>query len=464
MNVLLVLPTQLFRLEYLPDDVQIDLVILWEHPHYFTKYNYNKKKLMLHRASMKSYQNYLQTQGFLKKQITYIDFNKQLSLEKGDKVYMYDTIDKLHIENDIDIYQILSSPNFLLDMDDYKAYQKKTTKFFFNGFYMWSKNRIPDILGSLTDMKSRDKYNRQKMPKDIPIPKLPSYNGSYHKIIKSAGKYIEKHFPNNCGNIDKFIYPIDFETADLWLQDFILNRLENFGAYQDYIYEDEPYLYHSCLSSSINIGLIQPKEILLKLDLNNESVMSMYNINSLEGYIRQLFWREYQRYCYVYADFDSFLPNSTYFKVDDKVNLDISWYNGTTDIQPINDYIHIAFDTGYLHHIVRLMLIGNYMNLLGMHPKKGFKWFMEFAIDSYEWVMYQNVYDMVFFITGGKTMRRPYSSKSNYIANMSTYTKNNKDKKSWNHNWDSTYDAFIQRNLVQLQKFRYYYPKLPKVT
>ena len=32
---------------------------------------------------------------------------------------------------------------------------------------------------------------------------------------------------------------------------------------------------------------------------------------------------------------------------------------------------------------------------------------MEFSCDSYEWVMYQNVLDMVFFVTGGKTMRKP---------------------------------------------------------
>ena len=31
-------------------------------------------------------------------------------------------------------------------------------------------------------------------------------------------------------------------------------------------------------------------------------------------------------------------------------------------------------------------------------------------------MMFQNVLDMVFFVTGGKTMRKPYISKSNYIT------------------------------------------------
>ena len=92
-------------------------------------------------------------------------------------------------------------------------------------------------------------------------------------------------------------------------------------------------------------------------------------------------------------------------------------------IKPIDDLIHKAFDTAYLHHIERLMFVGNFMNLSEINPQQGFKWFMEFSIDSYEWVMYQNVYDMVFFATEGMTMRKPYISSSNYVLKMSSYKK-----------------------------------------
>ena len=55
--MLLILPHQLYDInilnKYIPKD--IDYVTIWEHPHYFKKYNYNKKKLVLHRASMKYY-------------------------------------------------------------------------------------------------------------------------------------------------------------------------------------------------------------------------------------------------------------------------------------------------------------------------------------------------------------------------------------------------------------------------
>ena len=76
---------------------------------------------------------------------------------------------------------------------------------------------------------------------------------------------------------------------------------------------------------------------------------------------------------------------------------------------------------------------------------------MEFSCDSYEWVMHQNVYDMVFCVSGGVTMRRPYVSSSNYILQMSNYPKG-----EWCQIWDDQYQEFIKKNKKQLWKFRYY--------
>ena len=131
--------------------------------------------------------------------------------------------------------------------------------------------------------------------------------------------------------------------------------------------------------------------------------------------------------------------NKNYFGNNKKLSK--KWYNGTTGITPIDDCIISGFNTGYLHHIRRLMFIGNYMNLEGIKPYEGFKWFMEFSCDSYEWVMKQNVLDMVFFVTGGETMRKPYISSSNYILKMSDYKKGD-----WCVVWNSLYWSFVNNN------------------
>jgi len=436
MNILIILPTQLFDIKYIKevDNInKLQKIILWEHPHYFKKYNYNKKKLMLHRASMKYYYDYLKSKKFV---CEYVEFSNKFIKNKKNKYYIFDPIDNLDIEADI----IIESPNFLLTRENYSEYRKKTDKFSFRGFYNWGKN-IVDIIPKV---KSKDKYNRQKIPKNLKIPKLPKILKKDEKYIKEAKTYVEKYFKDNYGNTDNFIYPISHKSAEKWKLDFIKKKLENFGPYQDFIFKEEPYLYHSCLSSSINIGLLCPSDIIEYL----KPLQKKYNINSYEGYIRQLFWREYQRYTFLYCNFDV-----NYFGNNKKLTKE--WYNGTLGVKPVDDYIKIAFDTGYLHHIIRLMLIGNFMNLFGIDPQEGFKWFMEFSIDSYEWVMKQNVLDMVFFVTGGKTMRKPYASSSNYIINMSTYNNG-----PWSKKWDNLYLEFMRKHKEKLWKFRYHFPGL----
>ena len=98
------------------------------------------------------------------------------------------------------------------------------------------------------------------------------------------------------------------------------------------------------------------------------------------------------------------------------------------------------------------MVVGNYMNLNEIDAWEAFRWFMEFSCDSYEWVMHQNVLDMVFFVSGGKTMRRPYMSSSNYILKMSNYKKG-----EWSETWNEKYRKFIEKHEDKLYKFRYYF-------
>lgn len=423
MSIFVILPHQLYETKYL---IKKYKYILYEHPHYFKSYNYNKKKLILHRGSMIYYYNYLKKNNY---DVSYIKFNELFNIKEYT---IFDPIDKIDL---IGRHNKIDSPNFLLTSKKCEQYRKKTKNFFFNAFYMWSKKEL-DII---PNVKSQDKKNRNKLPKKIIIPKIPK-NSYEKKYIELGIKFVNKYFDNNYGNIDNFMFPLTHLTARKWLKYFIKYKIKNFGTYQDAISKDNNTIFHSLLSTSINIGLLQPKEII-------EEILKYSDIplNSLEGFIRQLFWREYQRYCYIYCDF-----NKNYFDNNEKI--DKKWYNGTTGILPVDKCIINGFETGYLHHIERLMIVGNYMNLSKIHPNEGFKWFMEFSCDSYLWVMYQNVFDMVFFVTGGKTMRRPYISSSNYILKMSDYKK---DK--WCDEWNKLYRDFVKKNKKKLIKFRYYF-------
>lgn len=166
MSKFVILPHQLFRKEHLDKKYEY---IIWEHPHYFESYKYNKKKILMHRASMKYYYDYLKINNF---RCAYIDFNKHFNI----KYYtLFDPIDKIKLPNN---YTIIESPNFLLNKELYQQYRDKTDKFFFNAFYMWSKKQINVI----PNVKSQDKLNRKPMPDNIKIPDIPS-NESDKKYI-----------------------------------------------------------------------------------------------------------------------------------------------------------------------------------------------------------------------------------------------------------------------------------------
>lgn len=426
---LLILPHQLFDKKYIPKDSKI---IIWEHPHYFKSYNYNKKKLILHRASMQYYYDYLLDNNY--DVLDYFNFNDKFNF-KGS-LMVFDPIDRINLPKDV---KILDSPNFLLSIELCEKYRDKTDKFFFNAFYMWGKKQ----LNIIPNVKSKDKENREgRIAKGTVIPKLAGISKDDKYYIKDAEKYVIKHFKGNLGTINGFDYPITHDTAKKWLKWFIKKKFKNFGKYQDTIVKDNDYLFHSVLSSSINIGLLCPDDIIDEI----ERYKSRIPINSYEAYIRQLFWREYQRYTYIYFDF-----KGNYF--GNRKKLDKSWYNGTLGIPPVDDAIIRGIETGYLHHILRLMVVGNYMNLSGISPDEGFRWFMEFSCDSYEWVMHQNVLEMVFFVSGGKTMRKPYISSSNYILKMSNYS----SKGEWISIWNDKYHGFVKKNKKKLYKFRYYF-------
>ena len=147
--IFLILPNQLFDIKYFDKSYKY---ILWECPHFFTDYNYNKKKLLLHRASMKYQYDLMKKSGY---SITYCEFNKKLAgTEQYTLYYPINKLDILKLPRNTIIYD-RDTPNLLISLEHIKRYRDKTDKFFFNAFYMWSKKEL-DIIPNI---KSQDKLN-----------------------------------------------------------------------------------------------------------------------------------------------------------------------------------------------------------------------------------------------------------------------------------------------------------------
>jgi len=425
-----------------------------EEPLYFSSeerlVRFNGLKLLLHRVSMKIYATYLRDNGL---DVEYIDFKDMNQLPNKIKtvknILYYDTVDHLleqkitHITMGKNV-TILQSQGFISSVQDLEEYVEEhkhlKRKFFHNDFYRWQRQRLNILMdddgGYLGGKLSFDKSNRNTFPRtDIEYPKY--HNTAYHPLIDESKDYIKTNFPDFLGNLEEWHHiAFDFNTAKQKLKDFLKNRLNNFGKWEDIMDETNPFIYHSLLSSSLNIGIITPQFVVSESIDYFESHDDTIGINDIEGFIRQIVgWREYYRMVYLYR-YDE-LVSANFLNHNNK--LAQSWYTGETGIEPLDKNINIAFKYGYLHHIIRLMLVGQLMLLCEIDPNEIYRWFMEFAIDSYDWVMVPNVYGMLGFNDGGETTTKPYISSSNYILKMSNYKKDG----IWDTTWRALYYNFI---------------------
>ena len=167
-------------------------------------------------------------------------------------------------------------------------------------------------------------------------------------------------------------------------------------------------------------------------------------VNSLEGFVRQILgWREYIRAVYEAKGVEERTRN--YWQHTRKIP--ISFWAGKTGIAPVDDAIRGLLNTGYNHHIERLMILGNFMLLCEFDPDEVYRWFMTMYIDSYDWVMVPNVYGMSQYADGGLMSTKPYISGSNYILKMSNYQKG-----EWSEIWDGLFWRFIHKHYESFSK------------
>lgn len=457
MNNVLILPNQLFE-----DNKLIGTnttVYIYEHPLYFKKYNYHKLKLILHRSTMKRYAKYIE-QKYKSITVKYLEYEYDVSKIFKNDITMYDPVDHdivREFKKYSSIYKTnfksIDTPLFMCKINDLIEYLEHNGKYHQTSFYIYHRKKL-NILIDKTGKPIGGKWtfdteNRLPYPKNFNIDMHFKINNDTYII--DATRYVNKHFSNNIGDTT-FYLPIDHNGAKTHLINFIENRLNCFGPYQDAVNTNIIFGCHSVISPLLNIGLLTPKQVIDEVLIYYNKNKTRVKLSSVEGFIRQIVgWREYMRFVYMFKYKE--LSSSNYFK--HKNRLDEKWYNGTTNIQPIDDIIRKFIKYGYAHHIERLMYLGNFMLLNKIAPKEVYNWFMMF-IDAYPWVMEPNVYGMSQYSCGKLLSTRPYFSSSNYIDKMSNYkTKpnvfekvklKNNAKYEWYEIWDALYYNFINDN------------------
>ena len=428
MDITLVFPHQLF--EHHPGiqanrsiALMADGLILGGDPQW--PLTIHPRKFELHQQSMLAYKKRLESKGHSVLTLTpnaqqqTSDLLNQLIDSGYQTFYLADPVDDLltkrvrkTLQQRSCVLEILPTPMLLTPtevMDDYFNGRRKPMMVH---FYQMQRKRlgvlIDDQGAPIGGRWSFDADNRKKLPKGITVPEEPSID-----------------------------FPVDHLSAQQWLDTFLEHRLAGFGTYEDAISSQHRVMWHSVLTPMLNLGLLTPQQVLNRTLAAADA--SEIPLNSLEGFLRQIIgWREFMAAMYLRHGVT--MRNSNFWNFEDRPIPD-AFYQGTTGIPPIDDAIKRALNTGYCHHIERLMLLGNMMLLCGFHPTRIYTWFMELFVDAYDWVMVPNVYGMSQFADGGIFTSKPYLSGSNYVRKMSDYKQGD-----WCGIWDGLFWSFIHRH------------------
>ena len=340
-------------------------------------------------------------------------------------------------KNDL-IWNKIKSPMFLNSREEFNDYLSKNKRPFMATFYKGTRQKLNILMnkdGAPEGGKwSFDEDNRKKLPKNTKVPKFPIISETKH--TKNLKPIIEKIFKDHPGSTQNFWFATEYNDVVKLLNFFLKEKSNLFGDYEDAVDQGNNILFHSALSPYINLGLITPEFIISKtLEFHKKNKI---RLNSLEGYVRQVIgWREFMRG--VYQKYSDEMETRNFFKQNRKMKN--SWYEGTTGLPPLDYAIKNALNHGWSHHIERLMILSNIMNLCEVKPKIVYKWFMEMFVDSSDWVMVPNVYGMGLFSDGGIFATKPYICGSSYFMKMMDFKKGD-----WCNTMDGLYWRFINKN------------------
>ncbi len=261
-----------------------------------------------------------------------------------------------------------------------------------------------------------DHDNRKPAPDDIDFDGPLRFEPD--ATVKEVLDLVEARFGAHFGTLRPFWFATTREQALKQLHHFVDKGLSLFGDYQDAMLNEHRFLYHSLISTSLNIGLLTPLEVC-------QAAADAYEkgsapINAVEGFIRQIIgWREYVRGIY-------FLEGVEYPQRNalghDRALPDVYW-GGKTQMNCMEKAVGQTKEEAYAHHIQRLMVTGNFALLAGIDPHQVHEWYLAVYADAFEWVEAPNTVGMSQFADSGIIASKPYVSSGAYINRMSDYCK-----------------------------------------
>jgi deoxyribodipyrimidine photolyase-related protein len=320
--------------------------------------------------------------------------------------------------------ETIPTTQFLVPRAEFKAWAAGRKSLLMEQHYRKQRQRLKILVDAQGEPEGGewnfDAENRQTYPhfaKAKPsVPTKPRVEPD--TVTRQVIEMVRKEFPDHPGDARGCWLPVTREGALVWLKNFVRERLESFGPWEDVMVDGEPVLFHSVLSPLLNIGLLTPLECVQAAVAAYEAKRAP--LESVEGFVRQIIgWREF-----VNGVYWTRMPDYTGLNALGAERPLPSWiYTGKTDLACVRSSIEQALALGYNHHIQRLMVLGNFFLLGGYRPAEVYRWYLEMYVDAYDWVMAANVIGMILFADGGYMSTKPYAAGAGYISKMSNHCK-----------------------------------------
>ncbi len=315
--------------------------------------------------------------------------------------------------------EVRADTHFLISTDEFRAWAGTKKSLLMEMFYRHMRKRSGILMEGAEPEGGTwnfDKQNRKGFPKTGPGGIPPPAHFAPDAITQGVFADVEKHFAGHPGELAAFAWPVTREQALTALKTFVAQRLPGFGPYQDAMWTDTPFGWHALLSTSLNLKLLNPREVL-------DAVLTAYRKQQLplpgvEGFVRQILgWREFIRGVY-WLDMPG-LAEANHYRHERALP---AWYwSGKTQMNCMRQTIGQTMKFGYAHHIQRLMVTGNFALLAEVEPKQVSAWYRAVYVDAVEWVELPNTTGMALYANGGRFTSKPYVASGAYIKRMSNY-------------------------------------------
>jgi len=261
-----------------------------------------------------------------------------------------------------------------------------------------------------------DAENRSSFGKEGPGLVPPPMRFAPDALTREVIAVVNDVFKDHPGELEHFDWPVTPAESRAALDDFIANRLADFGRWQDAMWTGEAWLYHSRLAAAMNLHLLDPRDVISAAERAYHEHRAP--LESVEGFIRQILgWREYVRGVY-WLQMPEYLERNA---MQEYESLPWFYWTGETEMACLRDAIGQTLKYGYAHHIQRLMVTGLYSLLLGVEPQQVHAWYLAVYVDAVEWVELPNTLGMSQYGDGGVMASKPYVATGKYIQRMSDH-------------------------------------------